>query len=53
MRCKRIVFYLKGKELASISLKGLFSGEVREIKGLLAFENKVNENEIKAIYREA
>lgn len=50
---QRIVFRLKGKELAWISLEGLFSGEVRETKGLLAFENKVNESEIKAVYREA
>lgn len=49
---KVIAFSLRGKELAWISLEGLFSGEVKETKGLLAFENNVNENEIKAIYKE-
>lgn len=52
MKGKRIVFKLRGKELCSISLKGLFSGEIQETKGLLAYENKVNESEIKAIYKE-
>lgn len=49
---KVIAFFLRGKELAWISLEGLFSGEVRETKGLLAYENKVNERDIKTIYRE-
>lgn len=54
MKCKRkvIAFFLKGKELAWISLEGLFAGEVRETKGLLAYENTVNENEIKVFYKE-
>ena len=49
---KVIAFFLRGKELCWISFKGLFPGEIQETKGLLAFENKVNESEIKAIYRE-
>lgn len=49
---KVIAFFLKGKELAWISLEGLFAGEVRETKGLLAYENTVNENEIKVFYKE-
>jgi hypothetical protein len=53
MMCEKIVFRLKGKELCWVSAKESSFEEVREIKGLLAYENEVNKNEIKAIYREA
>lgn len=49
---EKVIFRLKGKELCWISAKESSVEEVREIKGLLAYENKVNENEIKAIYKE-
>lgn len=49
---EKVIFKLKGKELCWVSAKESSSEEVREIKGLLAYENKVNKNEIKAIYKE-
>lgn len=49
---EKVIFELKGKELCWVSAKESSIEEVREIKGLLAYENKVNKNEIKAIYKE-
>lgn len=34
-----LTFTLNGKDLWSITLEGLFSGEIRETKALLAYEN--------------
>ena len=48
----KVIFKLKEKELCWVSSKESSFEEVREIKGLLAYENKVNENEIRATYRE-
>lgn len=45
---KWIVFKLHDKELVRVTAKHSSKEEVREIKGLLAYENKVNKNEIKA-----
>lgn len=48
----KIVFSLKGKELCWVSAKESSINEVREIKGLLAYENKVREEQVDTVYRE-
>ena len=49
---KKIVFSLKGKELCWVSAPESSINEVKEIRGLLAFENKVKEEQVDAVYRE-
>lgn len=41
-----ITFSLKGKEIAAISIKGSFPGEVEETTKLLAYEKNVDPGEI-------
>ena len=43
---KWITFILNGKEIASISIKGSFPGEVEETVKLLAYEKEVEPSEI-------
>lgn len=48
---KWLVFEHKGKELASISIKGLSLDEVKSTKELLAYEKKIPEKEIKLRFK--
>lgn len=41
-----ITFSLNGEEIAAISVKGLFPGEIQETVKLLAYENGVTTGEI-------
>lgn len=41
-----VVFYHGKKELAAITLQGLFPGEIRATKELLAYEHGIPEQEI-------
>jgi hypothetical protein len=41
-----LTFTLNGKDLWSITLEGLFPGEIRETKALLAYENGCSPKEI-------
>lgn len=45
-KAKWITFSLNGKEIAAISIKGSFPGEVKETVALLAYEKKVDPSEI-------
>lgn len=41
-----ITFLLHGKEIAAITIKGLFPGEIEDTVKLLAYEKKVDPGEI-------
>lgn len=48
---KWITFSLDGKEIAAISIKGSFPGEVRDTVGLLAYDHNVDPEKIEVGYR--
>ena len=48
---EKIVFSLKGRELCWVSAPESSINEVKEIRGLLAHENKVEEEQIDAVYK--
>lgn len=41
-----IVFYLNGKELCAVTVRGSFAGEIAATKELLAYENSVSVDDI-------
>lgn len=41
-----VVFYHRGRELAAVTLRGLFPGEIRETIALLAYEHGIPSQEI-------
>lgn len=48
---KWITFSLDGKEIAAISIKGSFPGEVKDTVGLLAYDRNVDPDKIEVGYR--
>ena len=46
MTPKWVVFKLGEKELCTISVDGVFPGEIKSTKELLAYENKVSPDKI-------